>query len=291
MEPSSRAFRSGRLKLHFWDFGTAGNPVVVLLHGWLDHARNWDWVAESLRDRYHVYALDLRGHGDSEWSSSGLYTPAEFVLDLAKLLDLLDAFPVRLVGHCLGGGVVLQYAGLYPDRVEKVISIEGIGLPFDHHNAGAASGSQVRAWMEGVRHIERHPPKMEPTLEAAIDRLRSANPRLTQELARHLTRHGTTIATDGAVSWKSDSYARVLAPYGYGVDEAIDVLKRISAPTLVIWGANSFVPIVEDDPRLLAIRDRRFVSIPNAGHWVYHDQLDAFTATALGFLDVSSDFD
>src|SRR5215469_10373366 len=64
MEPISHFFYSDRLKLQFWDFGQDGKPALVLVHGGLDHARSWDWVARSLREHYHVYALDLRGHGN-----------------------------------------------------------------------------------------------------------------------------------------------------------------------------------------------------------------------------------
>ena len=62
LEPLSLFFQSHRLKLHYWDYGCDGKPPLVLVHGGLDHARSWDWVAGSLRDDYHVYALDLRGH-------------------------------------------------------------------------------------------------------------------------------------------------------------------------------------------------------------------------------------
>src|SRR6185437_10334902 len=68
MEPISHFFYSDRLKLQFWDYGDDGKPSLVLVHGGLDHARNWDWVARSLREQYHVYALDLRGHGNSAWA-------------------------------------------------------------------------------------------------------------------------------------------------------------------------------------------------------------------------------
>src|SRR5262249_59336916 len=68
LEPISHFFYSHRLKLQFWDWGTEGKPTVILIHGGLDHARNWDWVARALRDDYHVYAIDLRGHGNSAWA-------------------------------------------------------------------------------------------------------------------------------------------------------------------------------------------------------------------------------
>ena len=94
LEPVSHFFYSDRLKLQFWDWGTDGKPAMILVHGGLDHARSWDWVARALRKDYHVYALDLRGHGNSAWAPGALYSVAEHVLDLSALADIINAFPV-----------------------------------------------------------------------------------------------------------------------------------------------------------------------------------------------------
>src|SRR6202158_4551592 len=165
LEPISHFIYSDRLKLQFWDYGQDAKPALVLIHGALDHARNWDWVARSFREQYHVYALDLRGHGNSAWAPGAMYSVLEHVLDLSGLLDIVDDFPIRLVGHSLGGIVVLHYAGVYPERVLKAISIEGIGFPPKHRVHGPAS-ERLRHWIEAVRNSEGRVPRSFHDLDA-----------------------------------------------------------------------------------------------------------------------------
>src|SRR5205814_3763246 len=118
MEPISHFFYSDRLKLQFWDYGQDDKPSLVLVHGGLDHARNWDWVARDLREEYHVYALDLRGHGNSAWAPGALYSVSEHVLDLTVFADIINSYPLYVIGHSLGAFVALIYTGTYPDRVK-----------------------------------------------------------------------------------------------------------------------------------------------------------------------------
>src|ERR1700735_5252177 len=153
MEPISHFFYSDRLKLQFWDYGRDGKPSLVLVHGGLDQARSWDWVARGLTDHYHVYALDLRGHGNSAWAPGAMYSIAEHVLDLSALADIINGFPVTLIGHSLGGVISLLYAGVYPDRVKKVVAIEGIGMPVTHRKPKPAS-ERLRNWIEVIRKAE-----------------------------------------------------------------------------------------------------------------------------------------
>ncbi len=283
LEPISHFFYSDRLKLQFWDYGQDAKPSLVLVHGGLDHARNWDWVARALREHYHVYALDLRGHGNSAWAPGAMYGVAEHVLDLSALLDIIDDFPIRLLGHSLGGGIVLNYAGVYPDRVGKAVSIEGLGFPPEHPVHGPAS-QRVRCWIEKVRNLEKRQPRNYPNLNAAMARMKEANPRLSDEVARHLTLHGTNWDSDGSLMWKFDNYARVISPYGHHMEDAVELFGQITSPTLLFWGLESFFAVPHKDPRLKAIRNCRLVTVPNAGHWVHHDQLELFLKETTAFL-------
>ncbi len=101
--PTSQSFISQRLRLNYVDWGNPDAPPLVLVHGGRDHCRNWDWVAEDLRRDYHVIAPDLRGHGDSAWSTSGDYSLNAFVYDLAQLIHQQHLAPCRIVAHSLGG--------------------------------------------------------------------------------------------------------------------------------------------------------------------------------------------
>jgi pimeloyl-ACP methyl ester carboxylesterase len=282
MEPISHFFYSHRLKLQFWDWGGEG-PALVLVHGGLDHARNWDWVARSFREHFHVYALDLRGHGNSAMAEGSAYTAPEHVLDLSALLDVIGSFPVYLVGHSLGGILALLYAGVYPERVKKVISIEGLAFP-PGHRIYEAPQKRIRRWIEKVRETEQREPRSYPNLDAAVARMKEANPHLSDEVARHLTLHGTNWQSNGSLVWKFDNYARVFPPMGLDLEEFKTVIGEIACPVQLFWGLESWAPDPEKDGRTETLRDYRMVHVANAGHWVHHDQLDLFLRESTAFL-------
>jgi pimeloyl-ACP methyl ester carboxylesterase len=294
LEPVSHYYFSHRLKLQFWDWGQDGKPALLLVHGGLDHARNWDWVARSLREHFHVYAMDLRGHGNSAWAPGASYSIPEHVLDIATLVDLLSSAvpgrgPLHLIGHSLGGVLTLVYAGLYPDRVGKVIAIEGLGFPASHRIHKPAP-ERLRAWIEDVRKIgevhkgERPEPRSYSNLAAAAERMKEANPHLSDEVARHLTLHGTNWNADGSLSWKFDNYVRSLPPFGHSIDDLRAIFSRIASPVLLFWGLESWLPDPGADDRILALRNHRLVKVPGAGHWVHHDRLDLFLEESTRFL-------
>jgi pimeloyl-ACP methyl ester carboxylesterase len=285
--PTSHFLVSQRLRLHYVDWGNPTKPTLVLVHGNRDHARNWDWVARELRHDWHVVAPDLRGHGDSGWVYGGPYAIADNVLDLANLIDALGPEPVTLVGHSLGGSVTVMYAGTYPERVRKLVSIEGLGPPpaMIERMRARPPHERVRDWIEQMRDLAGRQPRRYPSLEAAAKRMREENSFLSEEQALHLTVHGVNRNEDGSYSWKFDNYTRTFAPYRFDVEDMRALWKRITCPVLLVRGADSWAGDPVADGRMAVFQNARSITIQRAAHWVHHDQLDAFLAALRTFFD------
>ncbi len=280
-EPRSAYYESQRLRMHYVIWGEEGaKPPLLLIHGGQDHCRNWDFVAARLRDRYTLYAPDLRGHGDSAWSIGSMYGFPEFTLDVATLANTLPQ-PITVLGHSLGGGIALQYAGVFAGRVAKVVSIEGWGPP---DVSFPPAPQRMRDWIDHMHDIEKRHPRRYPDLDEATKRMREANPHLTAEMARHLTLHGTIKNADGTYSWKFDNYVRVRSPYTFNMEDATAIWSQITAPTLLIKGAESWAADPRTSERCAAIPNRSAVVIDKAGHWVHHDQLDRVMEEVDAFL-------
>jgi len=253
----------------------------------LDHARSWDWVAATLLDDYHVCALDLRGHGDSDWSPGAIYSVAEHVLDLTALCDILGQTPLTLIGHSLGGVIALNYTGTFPDRVRKVVAIEGMGPPPTHHSQKDPYPDRMRRWIDQVRDIERRAPRAYTDIDVAVARMREANPHLSEEVAHHLTVHGLKQHADGSYRWKFDPFVRAWPPYGFDTTQARTLLERIECPVLLFRGMESWSSDPEKDGRASALKNYRLIQVPKAGHWLHHDQLELFLRETKEFLAVS----
>jgi len=135
-----------------------------------------------------------------------------------------------------------------------------------------------------VREVEKRQPKTYPNLAAAVARMKEANPHLSDEVALHLTLHGTNWDPDGSLVWKFDNYARIIPPFGQKIEDATELFGQIKCPVLMFWGLESFLPLPEGDPRKDAIRNCRLTKVENAGHWLHHDQLNLFLDETTAFL-------
>jgi pimeloyl-ACP methyl ester carboxylesterase len=283
--PTSHYFYSQRLKLHYVDWGNGGKPLMILIHGGRDHCRNWDWVALAFRERYHVIAPDLRGHGDSDWAVGSPYAMIDYVVDLAQLINALSAQPLTLIGHSLGGGIVLQYTGVFPKMVERVVSIEGLGPP-PQMISHAPAHERMANWVAAMQALARRKTREYASIEEALARMRAENPHLSAEQARHLTIHGTRRNENGTYSWKFDNYVHATSPYSFNMKDARDIWGRIECPTLLIRGSESWAGDWVKDGRFAAFKNAQSVTIEKAGHWVHHDQLSEFMTVVRRFLGV-----
>lgn len=284
--PTSHNYFSQRLRLHYVDWGNPDAPTMLLIHGGRDHCRNWDWVAEKFRDEYHIIAPDLRGHGDSQWEVGGAYNQLDYVYDIAQLLQQKEKSPVTIIGHSLGGAIALLYTSLFPETVNRLVAIEGMGPSPDMAKkvTDRPMGDRVREWMGDLRKLSARLPRRYPTLADAFQRMQDENPHLSEAQARHLTVHGSNQNEDGTFSWKFDNYVRIFSFSGFPTDEARKLFGEITCPTLLVRGEESWAsdPIADGraDCFNCPIEYRAF---DKAGHWVHHDQL-------YGFVDCVRDF-
>lgn len=284
--PTSHTYFSQRLRLHYVDWGNPTAPPLLLVHGGRDHCRNWDWVAEQLRERWHVIAPDLRGHGDSQWSAEGSYRMDSYVYDLAQLIHQQHLAPVTLIAHSLGGNIAIRYSGIYPDTVRRLVAIEGLGASpkLVRERAKLTLDARLRAWIDEQRDLAGRLPRRYPSIEDAFKRMQEENKHLSPAQARHLTVHGVNQNEDGTFSWKFDNYVRSWPAYDMAIDEVEQLWAGITCPTLLVYGAESGASNPTLDGRAKHFKNATVATLDGAGHWVHHDQFTAFMALIEAFL-------
>ena len=255
--PTSHYFYSQRLKLHYVDWGNPDKPLLVLVHGGRDHCRNWDWVALDLRQHFHIIAPDLA-------------RPWRFRLGGRQRLldDRLRARPVAahecgsgepatLIGHSLGGGIVLQYTGVFPDAVKRVVSIEGLGPPPAMIKETPAY-ERMKDWIGQMQTLSRRKVREYPIYRGGA---RADAPRPTRisavEQARHLTIQGIRRNENGTYSWKFDNYVHATSPYMFNTKDAREIWGRITCPMLLIRGSESWAGDWVKDGRIKVFQARR----------------------------------
>jgi pimeloyl-ACP methyl ester carboxylesterase len=274
--PSSHRYKSQRLNLHYVDWGNPSAPTLLLVHGGKDHCRSWDWVAEQLSKDWHVIAPDLRGHGDSDWTPDGNYTQFSFVYDIAQLVHQLQLDTLTIVAHSMGGMICSRYAGLYPQKVKSLVLIEGLGYSpkmLAEQNAKPRHERLVN-WIEQKRDASGRHIKRYQTLDEAYQRMKTANSFLTEEQARHLTIHGSSQNEDGSYSWKFDNYLNISTGIDIPDAELRALWERITCPTLLLYGKDSWASSPAKDGRLKHFNNATFKEYENAGHWLHHDQFE-----------------
>jgi pimeloyl-ACP methyl ester carboxylesterase len=274
MKTSRSAFHAIRgLRYHVREWGSAGATPLFLLHGWMDVAASFQFLVDSFSRDWHVIAPDWRGFGLSEWRPEGYWFP-DYYADLEALLDLYQpGAPVFLVGHSMGGVVASMYSGIRPDRVARLVSMEGLGLA--RHAPGQAPVRYAQ-WLDQLHEPSSFRPYR--SLDEVAARLRKTNPRLTEQRAAFLALHWAKRRDNGEFVLLSDPVHKTVNPYLFRIDEAIACWRRVTAPVLLVSGKLSEIPgRMKDTPEQLAerkgaFRDRREIELDDAGHMMHHDQ-------------------
>ena len=275
-------------------WGDPQSPPLFLLHGWMDVGASFQFLVDALERDWYAIAPDLRGFGRSAWQPQG-YWFADYLADLEALLDhFVHEEPARLVGHSLGGNVVMIYAGVRPDRVQRVVSLEGFGIPAE---AADDTPRKVAAWLDAIAHAPRF--RSYDSIDAVADRLQKKNPRLPRDKAQFLARSWARILPDGRAELMSDPRHKLPFPQVYRIGESIAVWRNVTAPVLWVAASESEIPRwLEHHPegeagtdgldavrrRLTHIRDGRLVTIADAGHMLHHDRPAAVAAEIEPFL-------
>ena len=267
---TSRFVEAGGLRLHYLDYGTAGKPAMLCLHGGAAHGHWFDFVAGAFTADHHVRALDQRGHGDSQWVNPPDYSYERYAADLADVVEKLDLRDFVLVGHSMGGTVSLEYASTFPGRVGKLIVVDSTLQMTPERVAalrdvGSRQGSNYATREEFI----------------ARYRLRPAGTSAAPEVMRHLAQNSARQFPDGTWRHKFDRSV-------YATRETTDGLPRwhhIRIPALLVKAVRSqrissqvYGEVKARCPQV------QLTEVPNCDHHVTLDNPSGFVSAVKAFL-------
>lgn len=273
-KPSRSSFvRIRDIDYHLREWGDATAPTLVMLHGWMDVSASFQFLVDALAGSWHVVAPDWRGFGRSSWSSARCYWMPDYLADLDAILEHVSAGqPARLVAHSLGGNVATMYAGIRPERVARLVNLEGLGMTGD---AADKAPARFARWLTELR----DPPTLSdyPSQAAVAERLRKTNPRLREDRAAFLAAHWSEPTDDGRHRILGDPAHKIVNPYLYRADEIVACWAAIAAPVLWVMARDSdyakrMAALPGYDDRIARIADVERLWIDDAGHMLHHDQ-------------------
>ena len=290
MTPSRSEFINIRgLQTHIRHWGREGAPIIVMVHGWMDVAASFQFVVDCLQKEWHVIALDWRGFGLTESPKTDTYWFPEYLADLDALLDHFQADePVNLLGHSMGANVAAIYAGVRPERIMKLINLEGFGLPLTHPKQAP---SRYRKWLDELR--------VTPSMRTYANRgevagrLQKTNPRLSNERAEFLAQHWARENAEGRWEILGDPVHKNSSPLLFRVEEIMACWQKIIAPVLWVeandtdvwrWMGPKEEARIEIDRRMTFISNVQTEMIMDAGHMLHHDQPEILARLVEQFL-------
>ena len=286
------------LRYHALQWGDASRvtpdrPPLVMLHGWMDVAASFQFVVDALAHDRFVIALDWRGFGLTQTPPTDSYWFPDYLGDLDAALDapalgLAPGQAVDLLGHSMGGNVVMLYAGVRRERVRRLVNLEGFGMP---STRAAQAPGRYAQWLDELRAPAGL--KTYASLDAVAERLRRNNPRLPADKAAWLAPHWSRRRADGQWEILGDPAHKRVNPVLSRTEEMLECWKLIAAPLLWIEGDETEViqrwagrySRAEFEARLGVVPRVERQTVSPAGHMVHHDQPQALAAHVERFLD------
>lgn len=267
-------------------------PLLLMVHGWMDVGASFQFAVDALRQQpgfgqRPIMAIDWRGFGLSDASGADSYWFADYLADLDFLLDEISpGQPIDLLGHSMGGNIVMLYAGLRPERIRRLINVEGFGMPAMEPTEAV---SRYETWLKELK--EPAQLKDYPSVGAVAERLKKNNPRLRDDHAQWLAAHWAR-EVDGRWRINADPVHKRPQPLLYRLPEVETFFRRISAPVLFVEGDQTMYFMLfngrydrtEFLERIKVVPDLKLETIQDAGHMLHHDQPEALAAHIAAFL-------
>jgi pimeloyl-ACP methyl ester carboxylesterase len=274
--PEDRTVEVNGLRFHYLEWGGADNPPLLLLHGFAQTCHSWDFISLSLADRFHVHALDQRGHGDSSWAPDGNYSPETQQTDIHGVVEALDLRDFLLMGLSMGGRNSFTYAANHPERVKALVVVDAAPENM------AVGGQNIRRFVQGDDEL--------PSVESFVDRVLEFNRRRDRSQVRGSIRHNLKQLPSGKWTWKYDKLLRSSNRPLRGDDGLSErlwsYLGQLKCPTLVVRGSHSDIVAQNTFEEMSSrIPLGRVVTVENAGHIVPGDNPAGFQAAVLSFVD------
>ncbi|MDP2264630.1 MAG: alpha/beta hydrolase [Hydrogenophaga sp.] len=264
-----------------WGEPSPALPPLVLVHGWMDVSASWQFMVDALQASRWIIAPDWRGFGLTRASAPvDSYWFPDYLADLDTLLDhYAPGIPVDLVGHSMGGNVAMVYSGVRPQRIRRLVNLEGFGMPATRP---AQAPGRYAQWMDELKalHLGDSALKAYESVDAVARRLMKTNRRLPADKAEWLARQWAAPNAQGQWEILGDAAHKVVSAQLYRVDEAQEIFGRISAPVLSVtasddslgqWWKDRFT-LDEFHERMKVVPQLRNEVVPDAGHMMHHDQ-------------------
>jgi len=267
--PVDRYATVNGLRIHYLDWGMEGKQPLIMLHGIGRVAHTFDHIAPHFAAKYHVIAVDMRGHGDSAWDPKGGYLVEDYTKDIEGLAEQLHLRNIVIWGNSTGGRVAQVFAGMHPELVAAVIS-EDVG---PERPREIADGFTSR--------LKQEDEKGWASEDDLLASLKAPNSRTPDEILRAYAHYGSKARPDGRIIWKRDP----AIGNGFVPTELWRFVRQIKSPIIYILGGRStIVPAPTQEELKRTLPQAQIVTIPGVGHYPSEENSKEFLAIADRFL-------